>query len=67
MSAARLVEVLVGAALVGYCVYAIYTGRVLGRIRLYSRSQEPWTFWAVVLVGLACGVAFLLGNVSWRA
>ena len=63
----RLAEILVGTAVVGYCAYAKYTGHAFGRIRSYSRTPHPWTFWAIVLIGLACGVAFLLGDVSWRA
>ena len=67
MTTPRLVEILVGTAVVGYCAYAISTGHAFGRIRSYSRAQHPWAFWAIVLIGLACGVAFLLGNVPWRA
>lgn len=67
MSSRRVVEIVVGLALVGYFVYAISAGQVLGRTRSYSRRQDPWRFWVIVLVGLGCGVAFLLGAVSWRA
>ena len=63
----RVVEILVGAAIVGYCGYATYTGRVVGRTRRYERRDEPWKFWAIGLVAFACGVAFLCGAVSWRA
>jgi hypothetical protein len=67
VSSRRLVEIVLGLALVGYFVYAISSGLVLGRTRSYSRQQDPWRYWAIVLVGLSCGVAFLLGAVSWRA
>jgi hypothetical protein len=62
----RAVELLVGFALVGYCVYAMYTGKVLGKFRSYSRSENPWSFWIGVLVTLGVGTAFLFGAVSWR-
>jgi hypothetical protein len=62
----RAVELLVGFALVGYCAYAIYTGEVQGKFRLYSRSENPWAFWAAVLITLGIGTAFLVGAVSWR-
>jgi len=67
MTSQRLVELLLGTAVVGYCAQAMYTGELFGRTRSYSRLQRPWTFWTIVLVGLACGVAFLLGDVHWRA
>lgn len=59
-------EIVVGLALVGYFVHALSSGQVMGRTRLYSRQQDPWTFWAIVLVGLGLAAAFLLGAVSWR-
>jgi hypothetical protein len=62
----RAVELAVGFALVGYCAYAIYTGHILGRFRLYSRSERPWSFWATVLITFGIGLAFLFGAVSWR-
>ena len=67
MATHRLIEILVGAGVVGYCAGALWTGRVFGRRCSYNRREEPWLFWAIVVVGLACGVAFLLGAVSWRA
>jgi hypothetical protein len=67
MTAHRWVEIAVGIAVIGYCAYAILWGRAVGRIRSYSRAERPWTFWAIVMTGLACGVGFLLGDVSWRA
>jgi hypothetical protein len=67
MTTHRLVEILVGTAVIGYCANSIYTGHAFGRIRSYSRAQHPWTFWAIVVIGIASGVAFLLGDVTWRA
>jgi CubicO group peptidase (beta-lactamase class C family) len=63
MAAHRLVELVVGTGVVAYCAYAIYAGRVFGRTRWHSRSEEPWAYWSIVLIGLASGVAFLLGFV----
>jgi hypothetical protein len=54
----RAIELIVGFSLVGYCTYAIYTGRVLGKFRSYSRSQEPWSFWATVLITAGVGAMF---------
>ena len=62
----RIVEILIGAVVVGYCAYAVCSGRVRGRFRSHDRRDEPWTFWAIVLVAFACGAAFLCGVVSWR-
>jgi hypothetical protein len=62
----RAVELLVGFALIGYCAYAIFTGRVQGKFRSYSRDENPWSFWTGVLITLGVGTAFLFGAVSWR-
>jgi hypothetical protein len=62
----RAVELVVGFALVGYCAYAIYTGHILGKFRLYTRSEHPWSFWATVLITFGIGLAFLFGAVLWR-
>jgi Protein of unknown function (DUF2490) len=40
---------------IGYCTYAIYTGQVLGKFRAYSRIENPWSFWAAVLIHSWCG------------
>jgi hypothetical protein len=62
----RAVELIVVFALVGYCAYAIYTGHALGKFRSYSRSEDPWSFWATVLITFGISLAFLFGAVSWR-
>ena len=62
----RAVELVVGSALVGYCAYAIYRGRIMGKLRWYSRSEHPWSFWAAVLITFGIGLVFLFGVVSWR-
>lgn len=67
MTSRRLVELMVGGSLVGYCGYAIHMGSVVGRFRSYSRREEPWKFWAIILITLAFGVVFLLGAVTWRS
>ena len=66
MAAHRLIELLVGGGVVAYCAYAMYAGRVFGRTRSYSRSENPWMYWLIVVISLAAGIAFLLGFVSWR-
>lgn len=62
----RAVEIAVGFALVGYSAYAIYTGQIMGKLRLYSRSEHPGSFWTAVLITFGIGLAFLFGAVSWR-
>jgi hypothetical protein len=62
----RAVELIVGFALLGYGIYAIYTGEVLGKFRSYSRSESPASFWTTVLITLGVAAAFLFGAVSWR-
>jgi uncharacterized membrane protein YfcA len=59
-------ELLVGFALVGYSTYAILSGRVAGRFRVFTRRENPWSFWATVVFTLCIGFVFLLGYVSWR-
>ena len=66
MAGHRLVELLVGAGVVAYCGYAMYAGRVFGRASSHSRLEDPWMYWLTVLLGLAAGIAFLLGFVPWR-
>ena len=62
----RAIELLVGFALLGYGAYAIYTGRVMGKFRSYSRTENPGSFWTTVLIALGISTAFLFGAVSWR-
>jgi len=60
MVRSRLLEVAVGVALVGYCVYAVSTGEVLGKFRVYSRSEQPWAVWATVLITPAAALPALI-------
>jgi hypothetical protein len=62
----RSIELLVGFGIVGYCAYSMYQGRILGRLRFYVRSEEPWAFWTTVLIALCVGIMFVTGHVSWR-
>jgi len=62
----RAVDLLIGVALLGSCAYAMYTGRSIGKFRVYTRSEEPWSFWAGVLIVFGIGVAFLMGYVTWH-
>ena len=66
MLARRLVEVLIGVGLIGFCLHAIWTGYARGSYRSYSRVNEPGSFWTTVLIVLAIGAAFLFGATSWR-
>ena len=62
----RLVEIIVGAALIGSCVHAMYVGQVGGSWRVCRRSEAPWMFWFIVVISAGIGAAFLFGAVSWR-
>jgi hypothetical protein len=66
MTAHRLAELIIGFMLIGVCAYSLHTGRTLSGYRVYSRSEEPRSFWAVVLITSAFGLMFLLGAVTWR-
>jgi hypothetical protein len=57
----RALELLVGFGLIGYCAYAIYTGRVRGTVRTYSRDENPWIFWTAILITLGFSTAVLFG------
>jgi hypothetical protein len=62
----RVVEVLVGLALLGFSAYEIYTGEARGAWRSYYRSEEPWWYWTSVLLQLGIAAAFLFGYTAWR-
>jgi RsiW-degrading membrane proteinase PrsW (M82 family) len=62
----RAIEVLVGLAIAGYCVYEVYTGRALGKFRSYDRHEEPFWFWTSIVFTLAIAAAFLFGFTAWR-
>jgi hypothetical protein len=57
----RGVKFLIGLALLGLCIYEIYTGQARGRFRTYDRDEEPWSFWSSVLLKLAVTCGFLCG------
>jgi uncharacterized membrane protein YfcA len=59
----RSIEILVGIALIGYCSYSMYRGRIFGRLRFYTRREDPWSFWTIVIVALCIGIVFLFGHV----
>jgi hypothetical protein len=57
----RGIKFLIGLALLGLCVYEVYTGRARGRFRTYDRYDEPWSFWSSIVVKLALTCGFLCG------
>ena len=63
----RAVELIVGFILVGYCAYAIYSGRILGKFRMYTRDETPGSFWVTVTVTFGIGLLFLFGVTTWRS
>jgi len=62
----RAIELVVGIGMIGYCAYAIVTGRIHGNFKMYMRGESPCSFWLTVLIVFCIGMAFLLGYVSWR-
>jgi hypothetical protein len=65
-AAHRSIELLAGLGMVGYCAYSVYQGRIFGRLRFYTRRDEPWLFWTTIIIALSVGIVFLSGHVSWR-
>jgi hypothetical protein len=63
----RVIELLIGLALLGYCAYEIYTGKARGAYRSYDRSEEPWSYWTSMVFKLGITAVFLLGYTAWRS
>lgn len=57
----KVVEVLIGLALLGYTVYEIRTGQYRGKWRTYYRHKEPVSFWMSILLQLCISFLFLIG------
>jgi len=62
----RVLELLMGLALVAYGAYAIYTGSNRGAFRWYSRSEDPLAYWTGVLIELGIGAVCIFGSVTGR-
>lgn len=62
----RVIELLIGFVLLGFCGYELYTGRARGAFRSYDRYEEPWSYWTSMLVKLGITAAFLFGFTRWR-
>ncbi len=62
----RVIELLIGLSLLGFCAYEIYTGEAKGAWRSYSRSEEPWSYWTSMVLKLSITAAFLFGYTAWR-
>jgi len=61
----RLIEFLVGLALLGMCAYEIHNGRAQGAYRSYDRYESPWSFWTSIVLKLGITAAFFLGLTRW--
>jgi len=69
MSAAfthRLIELLIGLALLAYCGYELYTGQARGAWRSWYRDEQPWSYWTSMVLKLAIAGAFLFGFTTWH-
>ena len=62
----RVIELLVGLALLGFCGYQLYHGEAFGKVRSYYREESPWSYWTSILLQLAITAAFLFGFTAWR-
>jgi hypothetical protein len=62
----RLIEHLIGVALLIYCAYELYTGEARGAWRSWSRREHPWSYWISMVFKLAITAAFLLGYTTWH-
>ncbi len=62
----RVIEVLIGLALFGFCAYEIYTGEARGAWRSYDRYEAPWSYWTSMVLQIGITVAFLFGYTAWR-
>jgi hypothetical protein len=52
--------------MLGYCVYAIDSGDVMGGFAHTIVARTPLSFWTTILVIFGIGAVFLFGYVSWR-
>ena len=66
MATHRVLEVLVGSALLVFCCYQAYTGQAFGSWRIYHRDESPGWYWTSILLQFAVTAAFLLGFTHWR-
>jgi hypothetical protein len=66
MATHRIVELLVGFGLLGFCAYQIYRGEAFGSYRRYYRQEEPGSYWTSIVLQLAITAAFLFGFTNWR-
>ena len=55
------IRVLIGLALLGYCLYEIRTGYARGRSRTFDRCCEPWSYWTSISLKFAIACGFLFG------
>ena len=62
----RLIELLIGLALLAYCGYELYTGQARGAWRSWYRDEQPWSYWTSMVLKLAIAGAFLFGFTTWR-
>jgi hypothetical protein len=62
----RVIELVVGFSVIGHFIYAMGTGSISGKFRLYTRREHPFSFWATVLIAFGIGIVFMFGQVSWR-
>jgi hypothetical protein len=57
----RVVEVVIGLALLGYTVYEIRRGEYRGKWRIYNRHEDPWSFWSGIVLQFGISFLFLIG------
>jgi hypothetical protein len=62
----RTIEIAIGLTLIGYGAYGLYAGQIRGKFRLYTREEQPGSFWTSVILTFGIGLVFLFGLTSWR-
>ena len=57
----RGIRVPIGLALLGYCLYEIYTGYARGSWRTFDRRYEPGSYWTSISLKFTIACGFLFG------
>ena len=66
MTSRRVLEVLMGAALVAYALYSFRAGHIVGRRGRLYRADQPGAYWFALIVSLLVGLVCLGGVEGWR-
>jgi len=62
----RILELLTGAVLLAYGLYALRSGGIVARRGLVTRAAEPRAYWTTLVIAVLFALIFLSGAVRWR-